>query len=92
MVSKPPLEEPNCVLLIVMVLGVQTATGEEKIGCLSKVRRGRGLRIPRAKGLPMVRVSPPEPEKNISVADVLARPSRPNTLVAVRSFKANHGG
>ncbi len=90
MVSEPPLEEPNCVLLIVVVLGVQTATGEEKIGCLNKVGGGKELKMPRAKGLPMVRVHPPRTRKNnTSVADVLARPSQPNTPVAVRSHNTN---
>jgi hypothetical protein len=44
MVSEPPLEEPNCVLLIVTALGVQTPAGKEKIGCSSEVEGGKELK------------------------------------------------
>jgi hypothetical protein len=63
MVSKPPLEEPNCELLKVTVLGVRTTAGEEKIGCSSEVGGGKELKMPRAKGLPTVRVHPPRKKR-----------------------------
>ncbi len=74
-------------LLIVTVLGVQTAAGEEKIGCLSKVGGGKELKMPRAKGLPRSGYIHQE-QKNTSVADILVRPSQPNTLFAIGSCKA----
>jgi hypothetical protein len=65
MVSKPPLEEPNCVLLMVMAMGLQTAAGKEKIGCLSKVEGGKELEMPRAKRVPTVKVHPLGPDEEI---------------------------
>ncbi len=91
MVSEPPLEEPNCVLLIDMAMGVQTATGEEKIGCLNKVEGGKEMKMPRAKRVPLVRVHPPVPERKEYLC-LWSREAKPTKyLVVVHSCKANHG-
>jgi hypothetical protein len=93
MVSKPLLEEPSCVHLIVAAMGVQTATGEEKTGCSSKVEGGKEMKMLRAKRVPTVRVHLPGPErKEYLCFDGLARPSQPDILVAVHSHEAKCGG